>query len=143
MICVPHCGDHGRPLTSAPRSSIQLSVSDSLKRSSEIKVTTILLISTSLHRLIHRLALCLPYCSSLRTCLSTKVKRALHCVMPTQPIDPVSDSRIQHKTAVLNGYTYHYLYAVPKSVQYSQTVFLVCFLSFDIEPPDILQLHGA
>jgi len=44
---------------------------------------------------------------------------------PTQPIDPVSDSRIQHKTAVLNGYTYHYLYAAPTSGQYSQTVFLI------------------
>ena len=45
--------------------------------------------------------------------------------MPIQPIDPVSDSRIQHKTTVLNGYTYHYLYAEPESGQYSQTAFLV------------------
>jgi hypothetical protein len=45
--------------------------------------------------------------------------------MSSQPIDPVSDPRIHHKTAVLNGYTYHYLYAEPKSGQYSQTVFLV------------------
>ncbi|KAF1917263.1 Alpha/Beta hydrolase protein [Ampelomyces quisqualis] len=45
--------------------------------------------------------------------------------MPTQPIDPVSDARIQHKTAVLNGYTYHYLYAEPKSGQYGRTVFLI------------------
>jgi soluble epoxide hydrolase/lipid-phosphate phosphatase len=45
--------------------------------------------------------------------------------MFTEPIDPVSDSRIQHKTAVLNSYTYHYLHAEPKSGQYSQTVFLV------------------
>lgn len=61
--------------------------------------------------------------------------------MPTQPIDPVSDSRIAHKTAVLNGYTYHYLYAEPQSGSYSQTVFLVC-LSYLIEPPDILHVHG-
>ncbi|KAH7379389.1 Alpha/Beta hydrolase protein [Phaeosphaeria sp. MPI-PUGE-AT-0046c] len=45
--------------------------------------------------------------------------------MPTQPIDPTGDSRVQHKTAVLNGYTYHYLYAQPKSGQYSHTVFLI------------------
>jgi hypothetical protein len=45
--------------------------------------------------------------------------------MPTQPIDPVSDSRITHKTSLLNGYTYHYLYAEPKSGSYTQTVFLV------------------
>ncbi|CAO2651630.1 Nn.00g042000.m01.CDS01 [Neocucurbitaria sp. VM-36] len=45
--------------------------------------------------------------------------------MSTQPIDPVSDSRIEHRTAELNGYTYHYLYAVPKSGQYTQTVFLI------------------
>lgn len=45
--------------------------------------------------------------------------------MPVQPIDPVSDSRIEHKTAKLNGYTYHYLYAVPKSGQWSETVFLI------------------
>jgi soluble epoxide hydrolase/lipid-phosphate phosphatase len=45
--------------------------------------------------------------------------------MTIQPIDPTGDSRITHKTAVLNGYTYHYLYAEPKSGQYSQTMFLV------------------
>jgi len=45
--------------------------------------------------------------------------------MSVQPIDPVSDSRIQHKTAKLNGYTYHYLYAVPQSGKWSETVFLV------------------
>lgn len=45
--------------------------------------------------------------------------------MALQPIDPDSDSRIIHKTASLNGYTYHYLYAEPKSGKYSQTVFLV------------------
>ncbi|OAL48395.1 alpha/beta-hydrolase [Pyrenochaeta sp. DS3sAY3a] len=45
--------------------------------------------------------------------------------MPVQPIDPVSDSRIEHKTATLNAYTYHYLYAVPKSGQWTETVFLI------------------
>jgi hypothetical protein len=66
--------------------------------------------------------------------------------MAIPPIDPTGDSRIAHKTAVLNGYTYHYLYAEPKSGQYSQTVFLVCapfLLSFDIEPADILHVHSA
>ena len=45
--------------------------------------------------------------------------------MPVQPIDPVSDPRVEHKTAQLNGQTYHYLYAVPKSGEYTHTVFLV------------------
>lgn len=45
--------------------------------------------------------------------------------MPLQPIDPVSDSRIEHKTAVLNGYTYHYLYGAPPGGKYKATVFLV------------------
>lgn len=45
--------------------------------------------------------------------------------MPIQPIDPTGDSRIQHKTAVLNGHTYHYLYAEPQSGTWSETVFLV------------------
>jgi soluble epoxide hydrolase / lipid-phosphate phosphatase len=45
--------------------------------------------------------------------------------MPVEPIDPVTDTRIVHKTAVLNGYTYHYLYAAPKNGQYTHTVFLV------------------
>ncbi|KAI4629798.1 uncharacterized protein J4E87_002985 [Alternaria ethzedia] len=45
--------------------------------------------------------------------------------MPVQPIDPVSDPRVEHKTAKLNGQTYHYLYAVPKSGEYTHTVFLI------------------
>jgi hypothetical protein len=45
------------------------------------------------------------------------------------PIDPDSDPRITHKTARLNGYTYHYLHAVPKDGKYTHTVFLVRFLS--------------
>jgi len=48
-----------------------------------------------------------------------------HHVMPVQPIDPVSDPRVEHKTAQLNGQTYHYLYAVPKSGEYTHTVFLI------------------
>ncbi len=47
--------------------------------------------------------------------------------MAVPPIDPVSDSRVQHKTAKLNGYTYHYLYAVPQSGEYVGTVMLVSF----------------
>lgn len=45
--------------------------------------------------------------------------------MALDPIDPVSDPRITHKTAVLNGQTYHYLYAAPESGNYTHTVFLV------------------
>jgi hypothetical protein len=45
--------------------------------------------------------------------------------MPVEPIDPVSDPRVEHKTATLNGQTYHYLYAVPKSGEFEKTVFLV------------------
>lgn len=47
--------------------------------------------------------------------------------MSVQPIRPVGDERVQHKTAVLNGYTYHYLYAEPTSGKWSETVFLVCW----------------
>ncbi|KAL6704870.1 hypothetical protein ACN47E_007553 [Coniothyrium glycines] len=45
--------------------------------------------------------------------------------MPIRPIDPDNDTRITHKTAHLNGYTYHYLYAVPPSGKWTQTVFLI------------------
>lgn len=45
--------------------------------------------------------------------------------MAVQPIRPHGDERIQHKTAVLNGFTYHYLYAVPNSGKWTDTVFLV------------------
>lgn len=45
--------------------------------------------------------------------------------MSLQPIRPFADERVQHKTAVLNGYTYHYLYATPPSGKWSDTVFLV------------------
>ncbi|KAF2180710.1 alpha/beta-hydrolase [Zopfia rhizophila CBS 207.26] len=45
--------------------------------------------------------------------------------MVLQPIDPVSDSRIERKTAVLNGYTYHYLYGVPPPGYFKATVFLI------------------
>ncbi|KAH7065902.1 Alpha/Beta hydrolase protein [Paraphoma chrysanthemicola] len=45
--------------------------------------------------------------------------------MSLEPIDPESDSRVTHKTALLNGHTYHYLYAEPKSGKFSQTVFLI------------------
>jgi soluble epoxide hydrolase / lipid-phosphate phosphatase len=45
--------------------------------------------------------------------------------MPLRPIDPEGDSRIEHKTAVLNGNSYHYLYGVPVSGKFKYTVFLV------------------
>ncbi|KAF1357310.1 alpha/beta-hydrolase [Lizonia empirigonia] len=45
--------------------------------------------------------------------------------MSVQPIRPTGDERVQHKTAVLNGCTYHYLYAVPASGKWTHTVFLI------------------
>jgi hypothetical protein len=48
----------------------------------------------------------------------------LHCVMPLQPIEP-EDARVGHKTAVLNGNRYHYLYGVPADGRFHATVFLV------------------
>jgi soluble epoxide hydrolase/lipid-phosphate phosphatase len=45
--------------------------------------------------------------------------------MALDPIDPVSDPRVTHKTTVLNGQTYHYLYAAPESGNYTHTVFLI------------------
>jgi hypothetical protein len=48
--------------------------------------------------------------------------------MPVQPIDPVSDARVEHRTAKLNGQTYHYLYAVPEGGEFERTVFLVSLL---------------
>jgi hypothetical protein len=48
--------------------------------------------------------------------------------MSLQPIGP-EDSRIEHKTALLNGITYHYLYGVPKNGQVKATIFLVSFWS--------------
>jgi soluble epoxide hydrolase/lipid-phosphate phosphatase len=42
-----------------------------------------------------------------------------------EPIHPESDSRIEHKTAKLNGQTYQYLYGVPKSGKWKHTVFLI------------------
>ncbi|KAF2751383.1 alpha/beta-hydrolase [Sporormia fimetaria CBS 119925] len=44
--------------------------------------------------------------------------------MPVRPLEP-EDDRIQHKKAVLNGVTYHYLYGVPPSGSYKGTVFLI------------------
>jgi pimeloyl-ACP methyl ester carboxylesterase len=45
--------------------------------------------------------------------------------MSVQPIDPVSDPRVEHRYATLNGQKYHYLYAVPRSGDYQHTVFLI------------------
>jgi len=42
-----------------------------------------------------------------------------------QPIDPVSDPRVAHKAALLNGVTYHYLYGEPKNGQVKATIFLI------------------
>ncbi|KAF2270141.1 alpha/beta-hydrolase [Lojkania enalia] len=45
--------------------------------------------------------------------------------MPLQPIDPKLDSRVEHRSAVLNGCTYHYLYGLPPGRQFKATVFLI------------------
>ncbi|KAJ4346040.1 hypothetical protein N0V95_005773 [Ascochyta clinopodiicola] len=58
--------------------------------------------------------------------------------MSVQPIRPVGDERIQHKTAVLNGHTYHYLYAVPNSGKWTDTV----FLDAPKVPPNPINLYG-
>lgn len=50
--------------------------------------------------------------------------------MGTTPIDPFSDPRIEHKTAVLNGHTYHYLYGEPKDGNFRATIFLVGISKF-------------
>jgi soluble epoxide hydrolase/lipid-phosphate phosphatase len=52
--------------------------------------------------------------------------------MPVQPIDLVSDPHVEHKTATLNGQTYHYLHAVPKGGEFERTVFLVSHLVADL-----------
>lgn len=54
--------------------------------------------------------------------------------MSVQPIRPSGDERVQHKTTVLNGFTYHYLYAVPESGTWTDTVFLVCVPSSHQKP---------
>ncbi|KAF2714805.1 alpha/beta-hydrolase [Pleomassaria siparia CBS 279.74] len=45
--------------------------------------------------------------------------------MSLQPIAPQGDSRIEHKTAVVNGHTYHYLLGVPPGGKFNDTVFLI------------------
>ncbi|RAR08130.1 epoxide hydrolase [Stemphylium lycopersici] len=57
---------------------------------------------------------------------------------PLEPINPVSDSRIEHKTASLNGVKYHYLYGIPKSGSWTQTV----FLDAPQVPPNPISLYG-
>ncbi|KAF1962007.1 alpha/beta-hydrolase [Byssothecium circinans] len=42
-----------------------------------------------------------------------------------QPIDPANDSRIEHRSSPVNGYTYHYLYGEPASGKFTATVFLI------------------
>ncbi|KAF2763482.1 alpha/beta-hydrolase [Pseudovirgaria hyperparasitica] len=42
-----------------------------------------------------------------------------------KPIKPYSDPRVQHKTAVLNGQTYHYLFGRPYNGPVRGTIFLV------------------
>ena len=52
--------------------------------------------------------------------------------MSVQPIDPVSDPRVEHRYATLNGQKYHYLYAVPRSGDYQHTVFLVSLVGYPV-----------
>jgi hypothetical protein len=59
--------------------------------------------------------------------------------MPLQPIDPVFDSRVEHRNSFLNGHNYHYLYCEPAGGQDKATVFLVSLyfiLSGTIQPVD-------
>ncbi|CAN9314431.1 unnamed protein product [Alternaria alternata] len=58
--------------------------------------------------------------------------------MSVQPIDPVSDPRVEHRYATLNGQKYHYLYAVPRSGDYQHTV----FLDAPKVPPNSIKLYG-
>lgn len=48
--------------------------------------------------------------------------------MSLRPIEP-DDTRIEHRNAVLNGNTYHFLYGVPADGNFKATVFLVSRLS--------------
>ncbi|OCK75699.1 alpha/beta-hydrolase [Lepidopterella palustris CBS 459.81] len=45
--------------------------------------------------------------------------------MVVTPIDPVSDARVAHNTALLNGQTYHYLLGVPRDGKFRATAFLI------------------
>ena len=45
--------------------------------------------------------------------------------MAIVPIDPVSDPRVAHCSALLNGHTYHYLLGVPADGRFKATIFLV------------------
>jgi pimeloyl-ACP methyl ester carboxylesterase len=42
-----------------------------------------------------------------------------------RPIDPISDPRVTHEYAILNGHRYHYFLGVPKDGKYKTTVFLI------------------
>lgn len=42
-----------------------------------------------------------------------------------KPIDPISDPRVTHEYALLNGHRYHYFLGVPKNGQWKTTVFLI------------------
>jgi soluble epoxide hydrolase/lipid-phosphate phosphatase len=41
------------------------------------------------------------------------------------PIDPISDPRVTHEYATLNGHKYHYFLGVPKGGKFKTTVFLI------------------
>lgn len=45
--------------------------------------------------------------------------------MAIVPIDPVSDPRVAHRSALLNGHTYHYLLGVPADGRFKATIFLI------------------
>ncbi|CAI7621423.1 unnamed protein product [Penicillium discolor] len=45
--------------------------------------------------------------------------------MPVDKIRVSGDSRIEYKTATLNGHNYSYILSQPKSGQYKATVFLI------------------
>jgi len=45
--------------------------------------------------------------------------------MAITPIDPISDTRVSRKTALLNGHPYHYLYGEPQGGRFRATVVLI------------------
>ncbi|PWY69151.1 hypothetical protein BO70DRAFT_365970 [Aspergillus heteromorphus CBS 117.55] len=45
--------------------------------------------------------------------------------MPVDKIDVTGDSRVERRSAIINGKTYGYLYSAPESGIYRATIFLV------------------
>jgi len=65
--------------------------------------------------------------------------------MAVVPIDPVSDPRVTHRPALLNGHTYHYLLGMPADGRFKATIFLVGLLGSQApqRPPCAARLTGC